>query len=717
VKQLVQHKDSGLIEVLEVPEPKLGDRAVRVRTLFSVISAGTERSSVQVADKSLIGKARARPDLVKKVIDSARKDGVWATVETVRNRLKEAAPMGYSLSGVVEEVGPLVEGIAPGDRVAAGGVGYANHAEVAVVPHNLVVPLPDGAGADAAAYTTLGAIALQGLRQAEPEIGETFLVIGLGLLGQITVQLLKANGCRVLAFDLVDDLIRRAEGHGAVGVRSGEGMEQAILNLTAGQGVDGVLITASTDSSQPVQLAGEATREKGRVVVVGAVGMTLPREPYYMKEIDFRISRSYGPGRYDRGYEESGQDYPYGYVRFTEQRNMAAFLDLIAEKRIDVGSLTTHRFPLSEAPQAYDIVRGKSEEPHLGILLDYGGSRSAPGPIALAAKQASEGRLGVSFVGAGNYATSKLLPVLKADPRVRLSGVSTASGLKARDVGERFGFDFCSGTVDDLLTDKTDVLFIASRHDSHANYALRGLRAKKHVFVEKPLALTAEELAEVETVARGASGHLLVGFNRRFAPLTQAVTKFVAGSPAATTLNIRVNAGSIDKQHWIQDPAIGGGRIVGEVCHFVDLAAALTGSLPIWVQAERLGQDDTPAALCDNLVMTLGFANGSLASITYVSSGSRKMEKERVELFRGGFSAVIDDFKTATLFSPSKAEKVRHGSQNKGQKEMLEAFLASLATSESLAPLDSLVATTRATFAAVESLATGGRVSLWEWEP
>jgi len=712
VKQLVQHKDSGLIEVLEVPEPQLGDRAVRIRTLYSVISAGTERSTVRVADKSLLGKARARPDLVNKVIDSARKDGVWATVETVRGRLKEAAPMGYSLSGVVEEVGPLVEGIAPGDRVTAGGVGYANHAEVTVVPHNLVVPLPEGASPDAAAYTTLGAIALQGLRQAEPRIGETFLVIGLGLLGQITVQLLKANGCRVLAFDLVDDLIRRAEAFGAIGVRSGAGLEQAILVSTSGQGVDGVLITASTESSQPVQLAGEVTREKGRVVVVGAVGLTLPREPYYMKEIDFRISRSYGPGRYDRSYEETGQDYPYGYVRFTEQRNMAAFLDLLAEKRIDVASLTTHRFPLSEAAKAYDIVRGNTGEPHLGILLDYGASRASTGAIALTAKQGSQGQLGVSFVGAGNYATSKLLPVLKANTRVRLTGVSTASGLKARDVGERFGFAFCSGAVEDLLTDRTDVLFIASRHDSHARYALQALRAGKHVFVEKPLALTAEELAEIETAARGATGHLLVGFNRRFAPLTRAVLKFVGDSPAATTLNIRVNAGPIDKQHWIHDPTVGGGRIIGEACHFIDLAAALTDSSPVCMRAERLGHEDVPAALCDNLVMTLGFSDGSLASITYISSGSRKMEKERVELFRGGFSAVIDDFRTATFFGPSKTEKIRHGSQNKGQKEMLDAFLASLATPEPLVPLDSLITTTRATFAAIESLATGERVSL-----
>jgi predicted dehydrogenase/threonine dehydrogenase-like Zn-dependent dehydrogenase len=716
MKQLVQRMRSGKISVQDVPEPLVRSNFVKIATKRSLISPGTEKSKVDLGDSSLLAKAKARPDLVRKVLDSARSQGLWSTYQTVRARLEEMTPLGYSLAGTVLEVGNRVRNLKPGDRVAAAGAGYANHAEVVTVPQNLVVPIRGEVSWDVAAFTTLGAIALQGIRVAAPMMGETFLVVGLGLVGQLTVQLIRANGCHVLAVDLVDDLVDRAEASGAIGIKSGTDLAQAIAVHTGGMGVDGVLITAATPSSEPMALAGCVTREKGRVVVIGLVGMTLPREPYYMKEIDVRISRSYGPGRYDPRYEEDGQDYPFGYVRFTEQRNMATFLELVAEKRVDPERLITHRFPIAQAAEAYDLLRGGSAQRYLGILLDYPEEGQARPVVRVEARRPLDGgSLGISFIGAGNYATRRLLPLVKAVPGVELQGVCTSAGMRARDVGDRFGFRFCAGDVAELLTPATTVLFIVTPHDSHAALIVRGLEAGKHVFVEKPLCVTREELRQIEDVAAAAPGHLLVGFNRRFAPLTRAVLDFASSAQAPVVVNIRVNAGPISPSHWIQDPEIGHGRIIGEVCHFIDLAAVLCRSLPVRVSAAALLPANCPPLLAENVAISLAMANGGIANILYTSLGGTTMPKERVEVFCGGKSAVIDDFNLADLHGASGTRPIKGKAQDKGHKQMLESFLASLSGCEPLVPLRDLVCISEATLAVIEAIAGGAAIDLQAW--
>jgi predicted dehydrogenase/threonine dehydrogenase-like Zn-dependent dehydrogenase len=716
MKQLVQRMRSGKISVQDVPEPLVRNNFVKIATRRSLISPGTEKSKVDLGDSSLLAKARARPDLVRKVLDSAKSQGLSSTYRTVRTRLEEMTALGYSLAGIVVEVGNRVRHFKPGDRVAAAGAGYANHAEVVTVPQNLVIPILSEVSWDGAAFTTLGAIALQGIRVAAPMMGEVFLVIGLGLVGQLTVQLLRANGCHVLAVDLLDDLVARAESSGAIGIRSGTDLAQAISIRTNGMGVDGVLITAATPSSEPVALAGSVTREKGRVVVVGLVGTTLPREPYYMKEIGFCISRSYGPGRYDPHYEEGGQDYPFGYVRFTEQRNMTTFMELVAEKRVDPESLITHRLPIEQAAEAYDLLRGGSAQGYLGILLDYPEERQAKPVVRIEARRpADPGSLGISFIGAGNYATSRLLPLLKSIPGVELQGVCTSAGVRARDVGDRFGFRFCASDVGDLLSSATSVLFILTPHDSHAALTLRGLEAGKHVFVEKPLCVTREELRQIEEVAAAAPGHLLVGFNRRFAPLTRALLDFALSAPAPAVVNIRVNAGRISSSHWIQDPDIGHGRIIGEVCHFIDLAAVLCRSLPVRVSAVALLPANCPPLLAENVAINLEMANGGLANIVYTSLGGTTMPKEQVEVFCGGKSAVIEDFDRAILHSASSTRRIKSRTQDKGHKQMLQSYLTSLSEAEPLVPLRDLVCISEATLAVTEAIASGTAVDIQSW--
>ncbi len=707
MKQIVQYKKNGLIEVVDVPEPQITRRSLKVRTDASLISAGTERSSVELAEKSLAGKAMARPDLVRKVVDSMRTQGIQATLETVRNRLQAASPMGYSIAGRVMEVGADVAGLRPGDLVAGAGVSYANHAEVVVLPRNLAVPIPEGVDVEHAAFATIGAIALQGLRQLEPAIGENFLVIGLGLIGQLTVQLLHANGCRVFATDLRADLIAMAEGEGATGLPSDGALVKRLDDLTGGYGVDGVVITASTESSKPIAVAGEVTREKGRVVVVGAVGLEVPRAPYYGKEIDLRISRSYGPGRYDPLYEEGGVDYPYGYVRFTEQRNMAAFLRLIAEGRIRVGPLITHRFPVDEASRAYDVVKSGDDTLRLGVLLRYP-ERDAPSQrIVLSKTVPTKGALKVSFIGAGNYATAKLLPRLAKNQSVTFEGICTGTGLSAQDVGKRIGFHFAVADPEDILKSDTDVIFICTRHDSHADLVVRALEAGKHVFVEKPLCLTSEELERCREALSRNSGHLLVGFNRRFAPLTDKVMQFLGEDSAPSAVQIRVNAGSIDRGHWLNDPEIGGGRIIGEACHFVDLAVRLCRSTPVEVFARSVADSVDSPLLAQNVTITLTMANGSVATIGYFASGGARMRKEYVEVFKGGRSAVIDDFIRATFYAESHSSTVKSRRQDKGQGAMIALFMDSIRSDQPLIPNEELLQVSAATIQVVDALATG----------
>lgn len=715
MKQVIHTLNDGKIDVAEVPVPSISDKFVLVRTGASVISAGTEKTKIDMGKSNLLQKARSRPDLVRQVMNKIRTEGLAKTLGTVKSRLTAASPLGYSSAGTVVAVGGLVEELRPGDRVACGGAGYANHAELAVVPKNLVVKVPESLSDEEAAFATIGAIALQGVRLAEPMLGETVLVLGLGLLGQIAVQLLRANGCRVIGTDLDSSLVKLAEKWGAVGVSVGDA-EIACRDLTGGTGVDAVLVCAGTNSNDPIELCGRVTRQKGRVVVVGAVRMDIPREDYFKKEISVVISRSYGPGRYDPAYEEGGHDYPVGYVRFTEQRNMATVLQLIADGRLDVKSLITHRFDLEDANSAYGLIEGAKREPYLGIVLQYPTSQQHDDGkrIVINAKPVDRSRIGISMIGAGNYATSNLLPPLKEHPQADLRSLMTASGRTAASVASQFGFRSCVGSFEDALDGETDAVVIATRHNTHAEFTAKALRAGKHVFVEKPLALTWDELEAVHDALSATSDRQLqVGFNRRYAPLTQEVLSHLANVHSPRVIAIRVNAGSIPSDHWIQDPAVGGGRIIGEACHFIDLACALAGADPVEVHAVAASKPNVPLLLNDCVVISLRFANGSVASVTYTSSGPKAQAKERVEVFGGGRSAVIDDFRTATLYEgDAGTREVRQRAQDKGQRAMLTGWIEGLKSGRSQTAVSTFLAVSAATIAAVESLTIGAPVSV-----
>lgn len=711
MKQITQTLKTGVVEVNEVPIPTLTDKFVLVRNSASVISAGTEKTKIDMGKKNLVQKAMARPDLVRQVLKKLQSEGLSKTLQTVNTRLSSPSPLGYSCAGTVVAAGGLVEGIQPGDRVACGGANYANHAEFVAVPRNLLVKVPAAVSDEEAAFATVGAIALQGVRLAGPQLGETFLVLGLGLLGQIATQLLRANGCNVIVNDLDAAQVARAVGFGAVGIGPGMDLQGACLQLTGGHGVDGVLVCAGTASNQPIEACGAVTRAKGRVVVVGAVRMDIPREDYFKKEISVVISRSYGPGRYDPDYEENGNDYPLAYVRFTEQRNMQTFIELVAQGKIDVKSMITHRYPVSEAAAAYRLIEGEKTEPYLGIVLQYApASAEVPPPrIATVRGAVRSGGIGLSFFGAGNYATATLLPVLKQMEQVGLRGLATASGRTAQGVAAQFGFQFCAGGMDELLADDTDVLVVTTRHDSHAAAAVAALSAGKHVYVEKPLALTVESLAQVQRAYVAWPGsQLMVGFNRRFAPATVVVREHFQAVQSPLVVSIRVNAGAIPAGHWIQDPAVGGGRVIGEACHFIDLASAIVGANPRTVSCVGTAKSHVSAMVNDNVVISLGFEGGSVASIVYVADGAKALYKERVEVFGGERSAVIEDFREVELFAgEQKVRSHKYAAQDKGQRAMLEHWIRGLGTGRPCVAHDCLMASSLATVLAVESLALG----------
>jgi polar amino acid transport system substrate-binding protein len=729
VKAVIQIYKTGELRVIEAPPPQLRPGWVRVRTAHSVISAGTEKTKVDTARKSLLGKAMARPDLVKKVIDKARREGLWKAWQTASERLEQPVPLGYSCAGQIIEVSGDVDGLCPGDWVACGG-STANHAEIVCVPKNLVVPIPAGVATDAAAFATIGAIAMQGVRQAEVRLGEKVAVIGLGLIGLITVQLLKAAGCRVLGVDVDAEKLSLGKELGCelAVLALDEGLEEQVLLFTGGYGVDATIITAATSSNRPVEQAGQLTREKGRVVVVGATGLEIPREPYYLKEIDFRISRSYGPGRYDPDYEERGRDYPYGYVRFTERRNMACFLELVQSGQVQLAKIITHRFPLDDAPKAYDLISGARKEPYIGILLEYMRSESEiPRRVELSPRPLSGERITVGVIGAGHYATGYLLPAIRRHPLLQLGAVCTGSGITATEVARRFGFESADADPDAVIRG-SDAVLIATRHDEHAAYAVRALERGKPVFVEKPLAISEEQLEKVIECLRAqgaavegegtgngqgsmrdvqratSSGSLMVGFNRRFAPATMLVLEHFAGVSGPRQILIRVSAEPIPKEHWIQDAAVGGGRLIGEGCHFVDLAVALAGALVTYVSAAAISQPGRAAELWDDFSIQLSFENGSVAAIVYTAIGDAGLPKERIEVSGGGRSAVIDDFVSIELWRGGKRTRKRFGRQDKGQRAEVDAWAKGLKAGGNPISFEQIVNVHRACFAAIRSI-------------
>ncbi|HEX6184295.1 MAG TPA: bi-domain-containing oxidoreductase [Pyrinomonadaceae bacterium] len=715
MKQLLQNLKTGEGVVADVPAPVAQRGRVLVRAAASLVSAGTERAFVELGRKSLLGKAKERPDLVGKVLEKVRSEGLLSTLQSVREKLDESHALGYSAAGIVVEVGEGVTEFRAGDRVACAGTGYAAHAELLSVPKNLCVRLPDAVDFEGGAFATLGAIALQGVRLAEPTLGESVVVVGLGLIGQLAAQLLRANGCRVFGVDLDASKVELAGTLGADdGCTAGPGVKEAVLKWSRGRGADAVLLTAATQSDEPIQLAGEISRLRGRVVAVGLVGMNVPRQSYFQRELTLRVSMSYGPGRYDPEYEERGHDYPLPYVRWTEGRNLEAFLDLVASGAVKTAPLVTHRFDVEEGERAYQLISGDAGEPYLAVLINYDAAREVErhvtNPISNFKSESSnpEGRVRVGMVGAGDYARRMLLPNFKAEG-VEFAAIATASGVTARDVGTRYGFArFVSG-ADEVLTDESvNLVVIATRHDSHAELARRALERGLDVFIEKPLALTDEELDALLEAAERSKGRLMVGFNRRFSPHARQAREFFEGRRAPLSVLYRVNAGRVPRTHWTQDEREGGGRIRGEVCHFVDFCQYLTGSHVTRVYAESVASDDREAVDDDSVFVTLRFADGSNGSIAYLAEGDRALPKERVEIFGGGRAFVIEDFRSAASYAGGREAGTRLRAQDKGQREEVRAVCAAVREgAPAPIPLADLANTTRATFRILDSLRTG----------
>jgi polar amino acid transport system substrate-binding protein len=711
MKQVLQNRKTGRPFVGEVPVPALQKGRVLVRTVASLISAGTERAAVELVSKGLVQEARQRPDLVKAVVAKVKNEGLLNTFASVRDKMAASQALGYNAAGIVAAVAEDVTEFQVGDRVACAGVGYASHAEVLSVPKNLCVHLPGDVSFESGAYGTLGAIALQGVRLAEPTLGESVVVIGLGLVGQLTVQLLKANGCRVFGLDLDESRVVLALELGAdKAIVSSEAAAKEIETWTRGHGADAVLITAATDSNQPIELAARVSRLKGRVIVVGMTGMDIPRAPFFSRELKLIISMSYGPGRYDPEYEERGHDYPLPYVRWTEKRNIESFLELVADKRLNVERLTTHRFPIVEADRAYQLISGELHEPNLGVVLNYDPEAEVVRKVSLGAKsigpvQKSDKSIVLGVIGAGGYVPAMLLPHFKTEG-VEFRSIATASGISAHDVGKRFGFAYAVSSAEEVLDEPTvNLVVIGTRHDTHAELARAALERNKHVFVEKPLALDDEQLDAVLAAAGSSSAKLMVGFNRRFSPLAQRAKEFFKNRDTPLSILYRVNAGRIAKEHWTQNAEEGGGRIVGEVCHFIDLMQYLAGAPPVYVFAESISAKSSKIVDADSVFITLRFADGSNGSVAYLAEGDKALAKERVEIFGAGRVFVLDDFRRAALYKDGREEQIALKAQDKGQPEQVRAVCASVLQGGA-APIsvDELAATSRATFRVLDSL-------------
>lgn len=705
MEQVTQKLRNGRIQVLQVPQPPIAKNQILVHNWYSCISAGTESSTVNAARKSYIGKAKERPAQARQVLEKLRAQGPWQTYLDVMKKLDAHSPLGYSSAGMVMEVGKDIQDVKVGDFVACGG-STACHAEWISVPHNLYVPLEREADLKQASYNTIGAIALQGVRQLDPKLGETVAVIGLGLLGQLTCLLLRASGVRVVGVDVSRDAVDSAEKHCTdMALRRTEpGAEERIWDFSGARGCDGVIITAASSSLDPINFAGTISRKKGTIVVVGAVPTGFDREPhFYQKELNVKMSCSYGPGRYDPSYEEKGMDYPIGYVRWTERRNMEAFQKLITMGRIDLGYLTTHIFPLQDVTKAYDLILNKSER-YLGILLKYPVIESQSVPQRVVRLKTTTRpwteMIQIGFIGAGSYAQGHLLPHLVKKNDIALTGVATTTPTSARSVADRFGFAFCTCHAKDILqSSRVNTVFIATRHDSHGEYVLESLKSGKHVFVEKPLCLTETKLGEIEAALQQADSHttspmLMVGYNRRFASLAKKLKHFL--NPEPMSMIYRVNAGAIDADSWIQDPDIGGGRVLGEVCHFVDFLTFLSGSTPSVVSAFSM---KSQACLEDTLTITLQFVNGSIGTIHYFANGSSKISKEYIEVYQSGQTMILDDFRRLTFADKRSSQTYKLRLQDKGQKEEIAQYLEALKKGlDHVIPFHELFSTSRVCF-------------------
>lgn len=709
--QLIQHQKTGKIISAEVPAPKCPKNGVLVKVSHSIISAGTEKTTVSKAKSSLIERAKKQPEDVKLVLDYIKKEGIHSTYRRIKSALNSYKALGYSASGIVIET--TVEDFSVGDRVAVAGAGLANHAEIVAIPKNLAVKIPAEVSYHEAAYTTIGAIAMQGVRQANVRIGDNIAVIGLGLIGIITVQLLKANGCRVAGFDLNDEALENARKFGSDQVfESSFNSIKSAIAFTRGHGFDSVIITAGTSSNQPVELAMELARKKGIAVAVGAIGMDIPRPPFFKKEIDFRIASSYGPGRYDPNYEEKGIDYPYAYVRYTENRNMQAFLDLIQMKKIDVESMTTHEYDLENAEDAYELVLGNKKEKFLGIILKYNKYVSQVRYIELKRKSISSD-VTIGFVGAGTFAQNYLMPpLLKLD--VSLRAVATESSVNSKTVADKFGFKAAATDYNEIINkDEINTIFIATRHDSHAEIVIQAIKNKKNIFVEKPLCINYKELLEIDFAMQENPTNLMVGFNRRFSEDIQQIKKFIENHSDPLNMLYRVNAGYIPKEHWTQHENQGG-RIIGEVCHFIDTMAYLCDALPKLVYAKSISTANESKVDFDDVMIVIKFEDGSLGSVLYTASGDKSLPKEYLEVYCENKTAIMHNFEKVELYNAGIMKVIKTG-KGKGIAEEVNKFVESI-KKEIATPISygELRAITLATFAANISLRNNQEININE---
>ena len=682
MQQVLLNMGTGATSLIEAPVPALQSGHVLIQTQRTLISAGTERMLIEFGHASMLDRARKQPEKVRMVLDKIRTDGLMAAIDAVRSKLDEPLALGYCNVGIVMEAGEGVTQFRPGDRVVSNG----SHAGVVSVPKNLCARIPDDVEDETAVFTVLGAIGLQGMRLAQPTLGETVVVTGLGLIGLMTVQMLRAQGCRVMGIDYDPHRLEIARKFGAYAVDSSasDDLEIRALDFSRGRGVDAVIITASTESSEPVSRAARMCRRRGRIVLVGVTGLKLSRQDFYEKEITFQVSCSYGPGRYDMSYEQKGQDYPVGFVRWTEQRNFEAVLDLMASKALTVAPLITHRFPIEQAEEAYAVLSGG--EPSLGIVLQYAETQSEGDTQSRTIALDGERSFGVGTkpvvgcVGAGNYGGRVLLPAL-VKSGAELHTIVTINGLNAVHHGRKCGFAKASTSVEEVFAQReVNTLFIATRHDSHARLAAQALRSGRHVFVEKPLALNREQLAEVEnayaeSLAKGASPIILVGFNRRFSPHVQRMREILRRAQGPKSLNLLMNAGAISPDHWTQDPQVGGGRILGEACHFIDLARFLVGARIARASAGEMRGRNGVACASDTAQISLEFEDGSIASIQYYANGHRSFPKERVEVFAAGQILQLENFRVLRGFGCPGFRSFRTWRQDKGHATCVQAFL------------------------------------------
>lgn len=721
MKQILQNFKTGALEVHDVPTPVLQPHTVLVRTHYSLISSGTEGGTVRLAKKNLLDKARSRPDLVKKVMNVARTDGLMTAYSAVVSNLDSPVPLGYSLSGEVVEVGDRITDLKVGDRVACFGSMVANHAEVNAIPRNFCARVPAGVDMKQAAFCMLGAIALNGVRRAEVGLGGNVLVIGLGLLGQIAVQLLAAAGCRVFGIDLDPTKLELAKQGGAseAMLRGADNLEEAILAHSDGLGMDATIITAATPTADPVELAGRITRPRGRVVAVGRTPYELPRETYLFKEIDFVTAMAFGPGVNDPNYEQKGFDYPAMYVRWTGNRNVQTILNLIADGRLDLNTLITHEFSLSEADQAFALLTGENTEPSVGIILKYNIDTpyrrdTVSFPRAAAPVRTAKARPGVGVIGAGSHAVSFLFQAIDAAD-VDKRGITSAGGFKAKWYGDKYGFAYAAADAEEIFTDEMiDAVFILSRHDSHGSLTVQALEHGKHVFVEKPLCLTPAELETIVAAQRQYGGQVMVGYNRRYAPLGKQLHDSFAHHAQPLSVIYRMNAGFRPATHWLHDPDVGGGLILGEAVHFIDFVQYLIGAQPTRVFAQSIHSESRDVLDADSVMINIQYADGSIGVVSYLSGGDKAFGRERIEVFGDNAVGVLEDWRSLVISKDGNRRKVKHPiRQDKGFTSEISGFLKAVATGAPIpTPFEESVSGMYAAFGALESLRTGQPVDI-----